>query len=129
MLFRSKEYWQRRSHEASHGIVNDIKDRMCAITEVALDRIEEKMQREEMLIGIDTYLDIAKMGLKGLGYGAPKGPGQTVNVNISQVDPELLARAREKMQDAFGINSNETKAVPAPPRQLETVDVSSEELS
>jgi hypothetical protein len=115
-----KSYWAQRSHEASHAIVSDIKDRMCAVTEIALDRIEEKMRKEEMLLGIDTYLDVAKMGLKGLGYGAQKGPAPTVNVNINQVNPELLAKARERMQAAFGIDANEREAKPRETKELET---------
>ncbi len=110
-----KQYWASRSEEASNCLVSDVKDKMLAVTEVALDRLADKLQSQGELMPMDTLVGVVSMGMKSLGYGARAGP--VVQVNQVNVSPELLAEARRRMEASYSISlapAADTTALPAP---------------
>lgn len=103
-----KQYWSTRSAEASSAVVTDVKDKMLAITEVALDNISNRLKMQGSVMPIDTLVGITAMGMKSMGYGVSKSP--TVVINNNGVDPALLALARERIQNKFGVETAQANA-------------------
>lgn len=123
-------YWQSVSGEVTDNVQKNVQDNAGALTEKAasvstqaLDALAEKLDLQASTMPVDTLIDISNLGLKALGYSA-KGKAQpNVTVNLNAVDPTALARAREKMQKQFGINSEEPKQLEAQP-----IDVVAEKI-
>lgn len=122
-----KAFFAERSAGASDVILGGIKDRLAAVAEQTLELVEDRLDRNGMVMPYDELLSTSSMALKALGYGiasksAPPAPSQ-VNVNI--VTPELLAeaRARRAAQLAGG---QELPPMPLP--QISTTRSSIEDL-
>lgn len=107
-----KEYWAQRSAEAGSMVAADVKDRLLAVTEVALENISNKMEREGSMMDSKELVDISNMGLKNMGYSG-KGAEQVV-VHKHQIDAEALEKARARMKTAYGL-----EAEPPSPQKLE----------
>lgn len=100
-----RDYWASRSAEASSYMLADIKDKTLLVTEMALDRLIDRVNTTGDVMPPDLLLDVAKTGLKSLGYGVtPAAPAAGSNVNIQlNVTPGALETARQKMQATFGV--------------------------
>jgi hypothetical protein len=101
-----KDYWARRSGDASKVILGDIRAKAAASAEMALDIINDKLAAEGPGCGQDIpmgqLLDIVDTSMKRFGYdqaGGSKAPaGPSININLGTVKPEELALARERMR-------------------------------
>jgi hypothetical protein len=122
-----REYWLRRSHDASDGnSANSLLAKTGALAEIALDRLIEKIDRPPVGEGIQApfLLEVANTALAKLGYGskpaAASAGGPSVQINVGIVSPEKLAAAREKMKQLHGV----TVSTPAvmPPVEAEGVE-------
>lgn len=116
-----KEYWARRSAEASDmNSASTLIAKTGALAELALDRLLEKMETPSEALQAPFLLQTADTALRRLGYGQPKpAPGQqpgggNVTVNIGLVSPERLAAAREKMKRLHGVTVEEIVPSPLP---------------
>ena len=98
-----KEYAALRRGEHSENVSLSIVERAEAVAGVSLEVLEERIQNERRTISLGIVNDAAAMALKALGFGQKqdgRGGGNTqVNIMLG-ADPELLARAREKMRVA-----------------------------
>jgi hypothetical protein len=100
-----RELFAKRSAQLSEAIVEGVRDKTVAMTEIALDHVNGKLEKEAEFMPIKDLLEIADLGLNRLGYGANKmmpPPVSVVatNVLITQSD---LASARQKAMEASGI--------------------------
>ncbi len=86
----------------------------------AADVVLQKLDGEEVAAGF--ALDTATSSLKALGFGAPKsGPvhlsqtniGEQVNV-ASSADQQVLAQARDRLQEVSRLVIDGEKALPSP---------------
>jgi len=102
-----KQYWADRSGKTSSEVLADVKDRMLAVTEMALDRIADRLDSQGSVMPVDTLVGISALGMKSLGYGVKAGP--TVVVNNNHVDPALLEQARQRMRERHGIEAAEAR--------------------
>lgn len=117
-----KIYWATRSGDFSNALVDkatdtilNLKDKAAAVTELALDELNRRIELAPEAIGMDTLIDISQMGLKSLGYGAKAAQqSPTVNVNIATglVSAEDLAKARARALESYGVKAQE----PAEPK-------------
>lgn len=84
--------------------ISDIYTKTAAMTEQALDHINQKLTDNGSVMDIELLHKIADGGLKRLGYGAPSAPpGPSVQVNIGAVvDRGVLEDARNRMNERFG---------------------------
>lgn len=95
-----KEYAALRRGEHNSNVSMSVIDRAEAVAGVSLEVLEERIRAERHSIGLGIVNDTAAMALKALGFGQK----QDSRANHTQVnivlgaDPELLARAREKMR-------------------------------
>jgi len=132
-----REYAALRRGEHNSNVSMSVIDRAEAVAGVSLEVLEERIQNERRTIGLGIVNDTAAMALKALGFGQKqdtRGGGNTqVNIVLG-ADPELLARAREKMRLAnahrepasVGASGSpqlvelEEESVEQPPRALST---------
>lgn len=118
-----KDYWAKRRSVIEAGVAGSIVDKTCAMTELALDRMLEKMENMGDALSIKQLQSIADMGLKRMGYGASKNtPAPVVNVNLGSVDPAGLERARQLMQAHHGVLAD-------PPLELTAEEVPADATS
>jgi len=92
-----QQYWKQRSSEASSTLVADVKDRMLAVTEIALDNLARRLETQGSEMQTEQLVSVASMGLKSLGYTATKNAPPVV-VNTTVISAELLDQARERMK-------------------------------
>lgn len=113
-----KLYYANRSDQAFGGVLGDINQKTAAMTEIALDAINEKLERESSFLPLPSLLEIADTGLKRMGYGAKLPSQQPLNVNVGVViSQDELSKARAKMLVAHNVQVEE-HSTPA----LELVD-------
>lgn len=97
-IYREYAAIQRGDHNerVSISVIEGVEE----VAKVSLDVLHTRIQAERNSIGLGIVNDAAAMALKALGFGARSSgrEGAQVNVNIGVADPELLARAREKMR-------------------------------
>jgi hypothetical protein len=118
-----KIYWATRSGDFSNALndkavdtIMGVKEKVGAVTELALDEIARRLDTQGEVMSTDTLLDITSMGVKSLGYGAKAStPSPTVNVNVGLVSSEALAKARERAQMTFGLKTEEPAKPAKPP--------------
>jgi hypothetical protein len=125
-----KIYWQ----EVSKGVKDDVKKavvegagsltgRAAAVSTQALDALAVRLDLQAQVMPVDTLIDISNLGLKSLGYAASKNnSAPSVTVNVNAVDPTALARARERMRQQFGLNSEPANEAP------KLIEVTAEEV-
>lgn len=83
-----------------------------AMTELALDKINKKLEDIGDELSVTELKEIADMGLKRLGYGAAlKGPaGPNINISAQNgfvvVDRGDLDEARRRMAEVHGVGSS-----------------------
>lgn len=109
-----KEYSALRRGEHNENVSMSVIDRAEAVADVSLEVLEERIRNERRSIGLGIVNDTAAMALKALGFGQKqdsRAPNTQVNIVLG-ADPELLARAREKMRLANA--HSEPAAVGAP---------------
>jgi hypothetical protein len=101
-----KELFAKRSEQLSLGVVETVRDKLTAGTEMALDHLNKKIELEGEFLPIKDLMDVVDLGLNRLGYGANKSMPAPVsvvaqNVLITQGD---LAAARQKVMEASGVS-------------------------
>lgn len=107
------DYWHRRSTEHSREVTQSIKAKGFAAAELALDRLNQKLEGPEGdLMTPDTLLQVIDTTMKRFGYENEKNQAPTFNFNIGNVTPDQLAAAREKLRRTNEVT--ELKALPAP---------------
>lgn len=95
-----REYSALRRGEHNENVSMSVIDRVEAVAGVSLEVLEERIRAERHSIGLGIVNDTATMALKALGFGK-KQDSRTNNTQVNIVlsaDPELLARARDKMR-------------------------------
>lgn len=115
------DYWKLRSQSHSEAVTAGIKEKTFALAEMALETMCEKVEekREAGILTLQESLDVYDVALKRFGYGGkPGGDNQpsnntTVIINQGLVNPEQLARAREKLR-ATEATAVEVLALPVP---------------
>lgn len=112
-------YYRDRSNELAEKTLDKISDiytKTGAMTEAALDAINDRLQSNSSVMDIDTLHKIADSGLRRLGYGAPTAPpGPSVAVNVGVVvDRGVLEGARARLTERFS-GSPATVELAAPP--------------
>jgi hypothetical protein len=96
-----REYFSRRSAEASKELIGHIRAKGFAAAEMALDAINEKVSLEGTTIPLPQLLEIVDVNMKRFGYDSGKkqpGPQTNVNFNLGVVSAPELAEARERMR-------------------------------
>jgi len=121
-----KVYYAERM-DKQFDAVGDIIDQTKAMTAMALELMNEKLESIGTELSIGELKDIADTGLKRLGYGA-RASAPVVQVNAAQgvvvVSRGELAAARERMERVHGAGSS-PKQIAAPQdltAHAETVD-------
>ena len=93
--------FKRRREMVSKAVTADIAGQATALAEMSLDLMSERIERDRDHIPLRQVRDVAAMALKFLGYGGRRersGPPAQVNVDLSAIDADVLAAAREKMR-------------------------------
>lgn len=127
-------YWELRSTAVSEevesrtaGTIVGIKEKTAALTELALDQLNARVERNGVVMPVGELLDIAQVGLKSLGYGANKTAAPAaVNVNIGLVDQATLQKARERALSQFNLQTEEkagADVVSRPPLEVTDFEV------
>lgn len=100
-----KAYYRGRVDRQFDEVTTDILGQTQAMTAIALDRINHKLETIGDQLSVSELKDIADTGLKRLGFGAMKNsPGPQVNVNVGVVvDRGDLASARQRMAEVHGV--------------------------
>jgi len=96
-----KEYWTRRSNEASKDLLGELRSKGMAAAEMAVDALNRRLELEADSLPIPTILEVADISIKRFGYdsGGKKGQAPTVNnFNLGVVTPTELAEARARMR-------------------------------
>lgn len=96
-----KEYWTRRSNEASKDLLGELRSKGMAAAELAVDALNRRLELEADQLPIPTLLEVADISMKRFGYdsGGKKGQAPTVNnFNLGVVTPTELAEARARMR-------------------------------
>jgi len=96
-----KEYWTRRSNEASKDLLGELRSKGMAAAEMAVDALNRRLELEADSLPIPTLLEVADISMKRFGYdsGGKKGQAPTVNnFNLGVVTPTELAEARARMR-------------------------------
>jgi hypothetical protein len=107
------DYWRRRSTAHSNEVTQGIKAKGYAAAELALDRLNNKLEGPEGdLFTPDTLLQVIDTTMKRFGYDNAKNQAPVFNFNLGTVTPEQLAEAREKLRRNNEIT--ELKALPPP---------------
>lgn len=98
-----------------------------AMTELALDAMNQKLETIGTDLSVTELKEIADMGLKRLGFGAPtiNKPSNTI-INNSHttvvVDRGELESARKRMAEAYGVVSSPKQIAAPSPRSSSAVD-------
>jgi hypothetical protein len=107
-----------RADQAFEGCVHGVAEKTSALAELALDKMLDKIEKQGDFLPVPVLLATADMALKRLGYSAGKGPGATNNTinnyNFAAVNPELLAKARDRMRTVHGVTITEAEVLPSP---------------
>lgn len=107
------DYWRKRSGEHSSAVTQDVKSKGFAAAELALDRLNSKLEGPEGdLMTPDTLLQVVDVTMKRFGYDNAKNQAPVFNFNLGSVTPEQLAAAREKLRRNEQVT--ELKALPPP---------------
>ena len=96
-----KEYWTRRSNEASKDLLGELRSKGMAAAEMAVDALNRRLELEADSLPIPTLLEVADISMKRFGYdsGGKKGQAPTVNnFNLGVVTPTELAEAHARMR-------------------------------
>ena len=96
-----KEYWTRRSNEASKDLLGELRSKGMAAAEMAVDALNRRLELEADSLPIPTLLEVADISMKRFGYdsGGKKCQAPTVNnFNLGVVTPTELAEARARMR-------------------------------
>lgn len=107
-----KEYWTRRSNEASKDLLGELRSKGMAAAELAVDALNRRLELEADTLPIPTLLEVADVSMKRFGYdsGGKKGQAPTVNnFNLGVVTPTELAEARARMR---ALKSDVIEALP-----------------
>lgn len=126
-----KEYWQIRREQVNHQVACTVTDRATAVAEVALERLQERLETTGDVLPVSTLLDISDKSMKWLGFGAKASSPTQVQVNVG-VDPAALARARELLKQSHGLTVEEPTAdtkcpeIPAPAGQQLLIEAEAE---
>jgi len=116
-------YFKKRSEQYSQEVTSGVSEKMGAMTEMALDKLNEKLQLQGDAMPVETLLSIADTGLKRMGYSASKNshaPVVNVGVTIAAVDRRALEEARAMVNSKFGVASNSTIPPSSPETSSET---------
>lgn len=110
-----KHYYAARSasystkvEDGSVLMIMGVAEKNAALAELALDNLIDRVSTQGCLLSVEQLSEIADAGLKRMGYGANKNsqpPQIQVGVSVA-VDREDLARAREKVHLAYGVQAN-----------------------
>jgi hypothetical protein len=117
-----QEYYRGLQNGANAVVLLDIPTKLRAIASTALDglgeAVEQAMESNAPLLHREFLKETAETALKALGYGGGKtviNAGSGAVVNTLSVDAPLLARARERMQNAHSTPVERVlNATPAP---------------
>jgi hypothetical protein len=118
-----KSYYRQRADKfndaAFSTVLDDVVGQTVAMTSMALDALNEKLEHSANTMATSELLTIADTGLKRLGYGATKFSGAPVNIqnninNITQVNRGDLDAARRKLAEAHGVDVTQQASLPAP---------------
>ena len=95
-----QEYFQAKHKE----IVTGIKRKTETLVEIAIDRLIHRVENDELvdLLKTSDLQEIIDKGSKRLGYGSAAPAGVSVTVGVA-VGRDVLADARQKMQEAYGV--------------------------
>lgn len=98
-----------------HAQLQPIIDNVNAMTELALEALNQKLSTIGEQLSVGELREVADMGLRRLGFGALKNtPAPTVNVGVSVVvDRGDLEDARRKMAEVHGVGHS-AKQLAAP---------------
>ena len=114
-VFRAE--FERRREMISRSVEAGIAERATALANLTLDVMTDRIEREGGDMPLSELCNAAEMGLKMLGFGAPRGRGVSpspATVNVGHVDANLLEAAREKMRKRSRmLEEGERQAVPA----------------
>jgi hypothetical protein len=108
-----KERYEKRRDEHFAVASRTTIERMQGLTDLSLDILEERIDKERKEIGLGLVKETAEMGLRALGYTGPNNgtsggkEGTSVTINIT---PKDLAESRALMD------------------QRKTIDVEAEEV-
>lgn len=113
-----REYWEARRKRQEDKVSEVHIDRMIGVREkitsladMALDNLMESLEEHQRgarvgapQLSHDALLETANMALQKLNYGVPALPsgGGNAQVNVT-INSDLLANAREKMKEVYGI--------------------------
>lgn len=95
------DYWITRSTEHSKEVTGGIKSKAFAGVELALDAINERVERDGAIMPMNTLLEVVDVNMKRFGYDSSKqNQGPLINMNFQGlVTSDELALARSKMRD------------------------------
>ena len=98
-----KEYWARRSAEASKDMLGAIRAKGMAAAELAIDALNARLELEASAMPVPQLLEVVDISMKRFGYDSAKGaraPQTVTNFNIGMVSAAELAEARARMRQA-----------------------------
>jgi hypothetical protein len=95
------DYWRQRSQAHSEAVTTGIKDKAFASSEMALELLMAKLEKDGELMTVPALLDVVDVTMKRFGYNNDKNaPGPVINMNFGGlVTAEQLAEARDRMRE------------------------------
>lgn len=93
-----QEYYKQRHNRTIDGI----QKKTATMVELAMDRLIDRLDTIGDALTTDELNEIIDKGSKRLGFGVTAAPTVTINNGIV-VDRGDLERARQKMQEKFGV--------------------------
>lgn len=120
------DFWRQRSAQHSAEVTSAIKAKGFAATELALDKVLEKLDTPAAeLIPVETLLNIVDVNMKRFGYNNAPTNAPVLNINLGATTPEQLAEARARLRDRSGAVEIEAMpvAVQIPPVRGDLAEV------
>ena len=104
-------------------------ERTEELAKTALDQLQDKLEDEEEVIPVRGLMEITDMALKHhLGDQRRMGNAPGVTVNIANVNPDVLQRARERAQQYTATPKVEHEQPPALEAAPQSTDVPAEAI-
>ena len=105
-IIKNLPIFQAEFNRRRERISQDVEDRIVggatALTEMSLDIMAERIDRDRDTISLGQVAQVTKTAAKILGLGGRNAPppssARPAEVKIVPVDPEVLAEARERMR-------------------------------
>lgn len=95
-----QDYWRKRSGMHSSTLTDEIKAKAFAATEVALEKINEKLNdpAASSLMTTETLLQVVDTTMRRFGYNNEHNNGPNITLNLGAVSPQQLESARQKLR-------------------------------